>query len=108
HKDSTVPLHRAAPAAGGTTSPGTAVNTTSTGSTRLRIVGSDATSVTVALTDGASAAWTWDGGSATGASATITLPPGQQVPVTASRTIAAATGDLHVYYRFDHPGPTED
>lgn len=80
--DSTLTLQRAASAAGGMAPPGTAVTTTSTGSTRLRIVGSGATNVTVGLTDGDSVAWTWGGGS--------------------------ATGDLDVFYHFDHPGPTGD
>ena len=107
----TITLTQAAPSGspgGGGASP--TVTTSSTGNDRLVMVDSDATHVTVGITDNTATnlSWTWDGGgSATGATATIPLTAGQQVAVTVTRA-TSGTSDLDIFYRYDHPHAAED
>ena len=65
--------------------------------------------MTVGLTDTtiASATWTWDGGTSTGATAVVPLAAGATSSITATWS-TAGTSDVDVFFRYDHPKLGED
>lgn len=95
----------ATPPSGG----GLTVATTSTTGTRIEIVSQDAAGAVLRLTEGGGTInWTWSGGSATGATATVPVAPGVTA-VTVSVTRSRAANDpvsISGYMLFD--SPTED
>ncbi len=104
-----ITLSASAPAGGGSSGGDGGTGSVTVDDSRIRIVSSDATSVTVGLTDTtiASATWTWDGGTSTGATAVVPLAAGATTSITATYS-TAGTSDVDVYFRYDHPALGED
>ena len=107
----TITLSASAPAGGGAGGGGGGgTGSVTVDDSRFRIVSSsDPMSVTVGLADTtiASATWTWDGGTSTGATAVVPLAAGATSSITVTWS-TAGTSDVDVYFRYNRPAVGDD
>lgn len=73
----------------------------------IRIISESGTQATVAMEGGGAADWSWSGGTVNGTSATIDVPAGGSVEVTASPT-AQREVSLDCYFLFARPQPGQE